>query len=119
LRPKDLVSKVRGLVIGTGGGHLDLDEPEDLDDQDFEGPAARAAAAVAAVSGDVAVDDAAFKAILPTLKGSSGMLGPFGEGLARSASDPRAAWDAIAGQFASGNELSLAFTGGFLRGLHQ
>jgi hypothetical protein len=119
LRPKDLVNKVRGLVIGTGGGHLELDEPEDLDDQDFEGAAGRAAAAVAAVAGDVAADEAAFKAVLPELKGSSGMLGPFGEGLARNANDPRAAWDAITGQFASGNELSLAFTGGFLRGLHQ
>jgi hypothetical protein len=119
LRPKDLVSKVRGLVIGSGGGHLDLDDPEDLEDNDFEGAAARAVAAVAALAKDVAVDGEGFMAVLPELKGSSGKLGPFGEGLARNADDPRAMWDAIVAQFVAGNELSFGFIGSFLSGLHK
>jgi hypothetical protein len=119
LRPKDLLSKVRGLVIGSGGGYLDLDDPEDLDDDDFEGAAARALAAVSALAKDVAVDGEAFKAALPELKGSSGKLGPFGEGLARNAEQPREMWDAIVAQLAAGNELSFGFTGGFLSGLHK
>lgn len=119
LRPKDLVSKVRGLVIGTGGGHLELDDPEDVEDNDFEGAAARAVAAVTALAKDVAVDGEAFAAVLPELKGSSGKLRPFGEGLAQNADDPRAMWDAIVAQFVAGNELSFAFTGGFLSGLHN
>jgi hypothetical protein len=119
LRPKDLVNKVRGLVIGTGGGHLDLDDPEDLEDNDFEGAAARAVAAVSALAKDVAVDGEAFRAVLPELKGSSGKLRPFGEGLAQNTDDPRAMWDAIVAQFVAGDELSFGFTGGFLSGLHN
>jgi hypothetical protein len=119
LRPKDLLSKVRGLVIGSGGGHLDLDHPEDLEDHDFEGAAARAAVAVAALAKDIAADGDAFKAALPELKGSSGRLGPFGEGLAFNADDPRAMWDAIVAQLVAGNELSFSFIGGFLSGLHK
>ena len=119
LRPKDLLSKVRGLVTGAGGVHLDLDDPEDLEDNDFEGAAARAVAAVRALAKDVAVDGEAFKAVLPELKGSSGKLGPFGEALARNAESPREMWDAIVAQFAAGNELSFAFAGGFLSGLHK
>jgi hypothetical protein len=119
LRPKDLLSKVRGLVIGAGGGYLDLDDPEDLEDDDFEGAAARAVAAVAALAKDIAVDGEAFKAALPELKGSSGKLGPFVEGLASNADDPRAMWVAIVAQFVAGNELSFGFIGGFLSGLHK
>ena len=119
LRPKDLVNKVRGLVIGSGGGHLDLDDPEDLDDNDFEGAAARAAAAVAALAKDVAVDDEAFKAVLPELNGNGNKLGPFGESLARNADDPRAMWNSIVAQFVAGDEPSLNFACGFLSGLHK
>lgn len=119
LRPKDLVNKVRGLVIGSGGGHLDLDDPEYLEDDDFEGAAARAVAAVSALAKDVAVDGEAFRAVLPELKASSGKVGPFGEGLARNAEQPREMWDAIVAQLAAGNELSFGFTGGFLSGLHK
>jgi hypothetical protein len=119
LRPKDLVNKVRGLVIGSGGGHLDLDDPEDLDDDDFEGAAARAAAAVANLAKDVAIDDEAFKVVLPELKSNSGKLGPFGHGLARNAEHPRAVWDAIVAQFVAEEELSLNFVCGFLSGLHK
>jgi hypothetical protein len=119
LRPKDLVNKVRGLVIGSGGGHLDLDDPEDLDDDDFRGASTRAAAVVANLAKDVAADGQAFKAILPELKGNSGKFGPFGEGLARNAEHPRAMWDAVAAQFVAEQELSLNFVCGFLRGLHE
>jgi hypothetical protein len=119
LRPKDLLNKVRGLIIGSGGRHLDLDGPEDFDHEDFEGAAARATAAVAALAKDIAVDGAAFKAALPELKGANGRLGPFGEGLACNAEEPRELWNAIVAQFAAGNELSLGFTSGFLNGLHK
>jgi hypothetical protein len=119
LRPKDLLNKVRGLVIGSGGGHLDLDDPEDLDDDDFEGAAARAAAAVTALAKDIAADGEAFKAALSELKGNSGKLGLFGEGLAHNAEQPREMWNAIAAQFVAGEELSLNFVCGFLSGLHK
>jgi hypothetical protein len=41
LRPKDLVDQVRGVVLVSGGGTIDLDDLDEIENKDFEGAAAR------------------------------------------------------------------------------
>ena len=88
LRPKDLVDKVRGVVLGSRTGRLDLDDLNDVEDQDYTGAAARAAAAVENLGRDVAADEEALKVLLPELMNGSGKIAGFGHGIAIAAEKP-------------------------------
>lgn len=119
LRPKDLVDKVRAVVLGSkGGSNIDLDDLDDVENDDYTGAMARAAAAVEMLGRDVAADDAAFHALLPDLtRGGNKDVG-FGRGLALGADQPREMWHAIVTQVAVTENPSVGLLGGFLGGLH-
>jgi hypothetical protein len=125
LRPKDLVSRVRGSIIGVGNGNLDL---EDLDDDDgdesdatqaYAARAARSAAAIRVLGHDVAADGETFNAVLSELLGGNARALPFGEALAEAAENPRGMWDKIVGQFAATENAGLQLLGGFISGLQK
>ncbi|TIL87516.1 MAG: hypothetical protein E5Y73_25245 [Mesorhizobium sp.] len=129
LRPKDLVSKVLGLVIGPRAGSLDLDDFDDDDDDEDEGGsdptacyaerAARSAAAIRELGHDVAADEDTFKTVLLELMGENANAAPFGAALAEAAESPRAMWDTIVVQFAATENASLRLLSGFLGGLNK
>ena len=129
LRPKDLVSKVRGLVIGDRAGSVDLYDFDDDDDDDYDGGsdlaaryaerAARSAAAIRQLGHDVAADEDAFKTVLLELMGGNAKAAPFGDALAEAAENPRAMWDMIVAQFAATENASHRLLGGFISGLKK
>lgn len=124
LRPKDLASKVRSLVIGRENYDFDdLDDDKKVDDPDwgarYEAKAARLAATIQALGHDVAVDDETFKTLLPELLNNHGRLEIFGNALAEAAESPRTMWDTIVGQFATSKKAGIQLFGGFLKGLHK
>ncbi|MET4030383.1 hypothetical protein ABIB94_001118 [Bradyrhizobium sp. JR7.2] len=121
LRPKDLIAKVRGIVLEAKGGGLgydEIDDAEDLDTHDFEAAEKRTAAAIAQLGNDMAADTDSFQEILPELLSSSGnRLFSFGASLAQGGEQPRAIWDALVGQLASNPDSNPVIMGGFLHGL--
>lgn len=128
LRPKDLVSKVRGLTSGAPAGSLDLDDFDDEDEAVDDSAkrtsahaarAARAAATIQELGHDVAGHEETFKTVLPELMHGNSKVGAFGEALAEAAEEPRAMWDAILAQFAATENGGLGLLGGFLVGLQK
>lgn len=119
LRPKDLVSKVRGLILGSNGGHLDLDDIDEVEGNDFEAAAARTAAAIKELGKDVAADQTAFKAVLPELMARGGKLCAFGAALAEAAEDPRGMWEAMVRQLAATQQADAGLHCGFLSALQK
>jgi hypothetical protein len=121
LRPKDLVSKVRGLILGSGSGHLDLDDIDDVEDNDFEAAAARATAAIKELGKDVAADQGAFQTVLPDLMhgNGNGKLYPFGLALGEASEDPRGMWGDMRHQLAATEQASASLHCGFLSGLQK
>ncbi|MGJ4931566.1 hypothetical protein ACQR1I_31830 [Bradyrhizobium sp. HKCCYLS2038] len=132
LRPKDLANRVRGLVCGQRGGALDLEDFEDEEEEtadlsataaprkpreSYDVRAARAAAAIRELARDVAVDENAFRALLPELMNGNDKERMFGEALAEAAEVPRAMWDEIVKQYGAVKNASLTLVGGFLQGL--
>ncbi|MER8697343.1 hypothetical protein NKI77_31525 [Mesorhizobium opportunistum] len=131
LRPKDLVSKVRGLVIGDRTGSLGLDDFEDDDDEDDAGDdasdptaryaerAARSVAAIRELGHDVAAEENVFKTVLSELMNGNARAAPFGDALAEAVENPRAMWDLIVACFAATQNASPHLLGGFLSGLKK
>ena len=126
LRPKDLASKVRGLVVGARRGSLDLDDLDDDEEEDdtdagarYAASAARSAAAIQDLGHDVAADDETFKTLLPELMNGDHRVSAFGMALAKAAENRRTIWDAIVAQFASTEKAGLQLLGGFLNGLQK
>jgi hypothetical protein len=135
LRPKDLVNRVRGLVVGPPGGTIDLEDFEEEEDEDradeertqptprprldYSVRAARAAAAIRELGRDVAADENVFRILLPELMSGNDKERMFGEALAEATENPRATWDAIIAQFAVKEDAGLALPGGFLQGLQK
>jgi hypothetical protein len=120
LQPKDLASKVRGLVVGARRGSLDLnglDDDEEEDDNDAR--AARSAAAIRDLGHDVAADHETFKTLLPELMSGDHRVSAFGMALAEAAENLGAMWDAIVAQFASTEKAGIQLLGGFLSGLQK
>jgi hypothetical protein len=123
LRPKDLVDRVRGLVVGSRGGHLDLDDVDELEDHDYAAAAVRTAETIDALGHDVASDEEAFRVLLPELivgngNGNGKAVG-FGGGLAMVAEQPRELWTAMVVQVATTENPSVELLCGFLGGLQK
>jgi hypothetical protein len=118
LRPKDLVNKVRGVVLGAKGGRsVDFDDFDEVESDDYAGALARAAATVEMLGQDVATDDAAFNALLPDLiRGGNKDVG-FGRGLALAAEHPREMWRTMVTQVAATENPSVCLLGGFIDAL--
>ena len=120
LRPKDLLDKVRGVVLGAKGGRsIDLDDLDEVENDDYAGAMARAAATVETLGRDVAADDEAFNTLLPDLIGGDNKIVGFGRGLALAAENPREMWRAMVAQVAAAEKPSVGLLGGFLDGLHM
>jgi len=119
LRPKDLVDKVRGVVLDAKGGRsIDLDDLDEVENDDYTGAMVRAAATVEMLGRDVAADDAAFNALLPDLISGGNKDVGFGRGLALAAEHPREMWRAMVAQVTATENPSVGLLGGFLDGLH-
>jgi len=119
LRPKDLIDKVRGLVLGSNSDRLDLDDFDDLDGQGYEKATARAAAAIDNLGRDVAIDEGAFKVLLPELMAGGDKVIGFGSGFAAAVEQPRDMWNAMVAQMASMEKPSVELLCGFLAGLQK
>lgn len=119
LRPKDLVDQVRGVVLGSGRGSIDLDDIDDMESKDFAGAAARMEATIENLGRDVGADTAAFKVLLPGLVQGSPRVPLFGEGLASTVEKPYEIWRAFVAEFATTDNADTRFIRGFLRGLKK
>jgi hypothetical protein len=118
LRPKDLLDKVRGVVLSDRGGRtIDLDDLDEVENDDVAGAMERAAATIEALGRDVANDDEAFKVLLSDLMEGNGKVITFGRGLALGADNPERMWRSIVAQMAAANKSTVALLGGFLQGL--
>ena len=121
LRPKDLLDKVRGIVLRPSGGSLDLDDLDDvyIKAQDPAEAIGHAAVAVENLGRDVAADEETFKALLPELMSGNGKLVDFGRGMALAAEKPREIWSDMVAQLAAMEKPSVSLLGGFLGGLQK
>lgn len=120
LRPKELVNRVRAIVLGDRSGRLTLDELAVSDDE----PVARASErmrqsniAAEELGKDVAIDEAALSELLPELVSAPGNLGEFGRGLAHEAIEPRVLWGRLVDAVAKAENASIRVLLGFLNGL--
>jgi hypothetical protein len=119
LRPKDLVARVRGLVLGSSSGSFDLADLDDTQDQDYAGALARAAATVEKLGREVAADKEAFQTLLPELMGSNVSLAGFARGLALGAGQVRELWSALVAQLSATRDPGIAVLCGFLEGVQK
>ena len=123
LRPKDLCSQVRGLVIGGRNGAFDLGDSEDNGEfedgleEAYAVRAARTAARIRDLGQDVAVDGDALTELLPELMGASSEIFAFGQALAEAAAYPTEIWGLLTEQLAATDRPGLSLLGGFLVGL--
>jgi hypothetical protein len=118
LRPKDLTDQVRGMVLGSGG-RIDLADIDDVGTYDFAGAAARTNATVENLGKDVAADDDAFTALLPSLVRGGSRVRLFGAALASSTEKPYQVWQALLAELARTENADVSVIGGFLNGLQR
>ncbi len=120
LRPKDLLAKVRSIVLSRTSGRVDLEEYED--DEPDPGNAYQRAETLAEKLGEEAVvDEMTFQELLPELVGGAGRLIAFGLGLAKGTAAPRKTWEALVdalGKTPKEQRNGQALKG-FLRGLNE
>ncbi|WP_315827491.1 MULTISPECIES: hypothetical protein [unclassified Bradyrhizobium] len=119
LRPKDLVNQVKGVVLGAGGGSVDLDDLDEVENDDYAGANARMNRTVENLGRDVAKDDEAFKTLLPGLVKGGSRVPLFGEGLAGSTEKPYEIWQAFVTEFGTTEKPATGVIGGFLAGLQK
>jgi hypothetical protein len=120
LRPKELVNKVRGIVINANSGSLDFDEMDDVQNHDYAAAAARSAAVVEGLGRDVGIDEETFTTLLPELAAETGSkVGEFARGVALGCDDPGAVWNTMVAQLARSATPSVTFLCGFLAGVQE
>lgn len=119
LRPTDLVDQVKGVVLGSSPGSVDLDDLEDVVDDDYTGATERMNRTVENLGKDVANDDEAFKALLPGLIKGGSRVPLFGAGLAGSTEKPYEIWQALVAEFTATEKPATGVMGGFLTGLQK
>ncbi len=117
LRPKDLVQKVRAIVLSDSMYSVDLDAVEG----EAEGlqPYDRVSARAETLGREVAADDKSFETLLAELGSSNEQLWNFGRGLALGTNTPESIWNRLAAALAHRTDGSGArLLHGFLNGLH-
>jgi hypothetical protein len=119
LRPKDLEDRVRGVVLSSTGGTIDLHEFDEAGTKDFFDATARKAATVENLGKDVAADDAVLKRLLPDLVLGGAGVRLFGQGLGSVAEKPEEIFQALVNQFAATENANPSVIGGFLRGVQR
>lgn len=119
LRPKDLVDQVKGVVLESGPGSVDLDDLEDVLNDDYAGAIERMNRAVQNLGKDVAKDEEAFSILLPELLKGGSRVPLFGTGLAGSTDKPYEIWLAFVAEFTATEKPSTGVMSGFLAGLQK
>jgi hypothetical protein len=119
LRPKDLVQKVRAVLLGE---HVSIVDPDDFDyeaEPDAVAAYERTDEIAQALGKAVATDEEALDELIPELLNGRGRLWLIGRGLAVGASDPEALWKRLVGQFAATPERNrnVQVLRGFLESL--
>lgn len=118
LRPKDLLDKVRGVVLSDKAGRsIDLDDLDEVENDDVMAAMERATATIETLGRDVAKDEETLKTLLPDLMQGDGKVITFGRGLALGADNPQEMWHSIVAQMAATNKSTVTLLGGFLQGL--
>lgn len=120
LTPKDLIQKVRCIVLSTRGSHLEFSDFHA--GVAFNDPARdhqRPEVLAEALGKEVGEDVLAFTELLPELLSCCGRLFPFGRGLAAGTANPQETWKALIGQLAETPEenRNVQVLQGFLNGL--
>jgi hypothetical protein len=118
LRPKDLVDKVKGVVLGSGRS-VDLDDLDEVENGDYEGAMTRVNRTVENLGKDVAKDDEAFKTLLPGLIKGGSRVPLFGEGIGSSTEKPYEIWQAFVTEFTAADKPNTGVLAGFLTGLQK
>lgn len=118
LRPKDLVDKVKGVVLGSGHS-IDLDDLDEVENDDYEGAIARMNQTVENLGKDVANDGEAFRTLLPGLVRGGSRVPLFGVGLGSSTEQPYEIWQAFVTEFSATDKPDTGLMGGFLLGLQK
>ncbi|MDN5005545.1 hypothetical protein ACFQZO_32315 [Bradyrhizobium sp. GCM10027634] len=119
LRPKDLIDQVKGVVLGSGRGNVDIDDLDEVENDDYAGAMARMNQTVENLGKDVANDDEAFEKLLPGLVRGGSRVGLFGHGLASSTEKPYEIWQAFVTEFSTAKETDTGVMAGFLIGLQK
>jgi hypothetical protein len=115
LRPRNLVQQVQSIVLSRHHGDIDLDEYRERDPDPtaaYQGSQALAER----LGEEVAVDEAAFRQLLPELTTGPETLISFGAGLALGAVSPRTTWEGLLLAFGQTPEekRNAQVLGGFL-----
>jgi hypothetical protein len=123
LRPRDLVEKVRSVVLREWVSIVDFDGFDlDAEKAEEEQGGHQHAVQIAKALGEAAArDDAAFRELLPELLSGRGhLLLSFGRGLATACAVPEELWNRLVTQlgFAPENNRNTQVLGGFLTGLN-
>src|SRR5262249_13451363 len=102
LQPRNLVQRVRSIVMPTRLTAVDLEDFEGDSNDDFRKRHERNEAIAKALGRSVAVDEQAFDELLAELVSGNGngRLWAFGQGLVEGAEDPHATWERLVGQLA-------------------
>ena len=100
LRPRDLVQRVRGQVLTSRGGHVDIDEVETNNADSFRIAMEQKNIEAEALGSEVANDEATLQELIQEIVGGQGNLWHFGMGLARGAKNPKELWCEMTHQLA-------------------
>ena len=122
LRPRDIVEKVRAVVLGGRFTLLDFEDFAPDEEQRTESVSGyqRIEEIAQGLGEAVAIDETAFNELLPGLVTGQGRFWAFGRGLALASEDPAAVWKRLVGQLAltSEGERNVQVLGGFLTALN-
>ncbi|KWT64251.1 hypothetical protein APY04_3515 [Hyphomicrobium sulfonivorans] len=121
LRPKDLVNKIRGLVIENGqhGRAISLDDFEVFEHEDISTSMERTNTVVVELGENAAADEAALTELLSDLFEGGHRVGLFGKGVAKGAERPEALWATLLQGFSARADANCTLIGGFLEGMRD
>jgi hypothetical protein len=119
LQPKDLVQKVRSIVLSESVTFVGVDSSDN--GTDIKDILARVEAMAYDLGKDVASDKDSFAALLPDLiDGTSQQLWHVGRGLAKGAKEPRDVWNQLVAQLSVSSETgNPQVLRSFLNGVHE
>ncbi|WFU15989.1 hypothetical protein [Bradyrhizobium sp. CB3481] len=118
LRPKDLVDKVKGVVLGSGKS-VDLDDLDEILNEDYEGAMTRMNRTVEALGKAIASDNEAFTTLLPSVVKGGSRVPLFGEGIGSSTERPYEVWQALVTEFSAVERPDTGVMGGFLTAVQK
>lgn len=120
LRPKDLLQKVRAIVLSDNMTGFALDDSVDQSSDDSAVWMRKNDALARSLGAAVAGDERVFGELLAELVSKRGRFSAFGQGLAEGTREPKATWDRLVTQLAtkSESEQNVQILAAFLNALH-